>query len=70
MSHTYIGKDVRIHYNGDGSGLAHIQKDDPQVDMLVPVSDLIGFVACFVRSSRVAELEDIPDDVLVGLRRR
>ena len=75
--HMFVGpKGTVIHYNGDFSGdvtftLLHPSRprasDPPGCHLVdVPAKDLIAFVAEYVRSRKIAALEDVGVDALLG----
>lgn len=72
---TFNGKSVTINYRSDMSGEAYLAVKKKQVDFsgpgLVAVQidpeDLLRFAAEFIRSTRIAELEQADLPALLGL---
>ena len=65
--HSFDGKSVTIHYNGDYSGEAIIQQEEKEIR--VDVSDLIDFIAGYVRNKRIEELEGMSSDGLLLMKK-
>ena len=61
--HTFNGKSCNIHYNSDFSGY---NKND-HTEMRVDSQDLINFVAEYVRSKKVSQLENMNSDEILGV---
>lgn len=65
--HSYQGKRVVIHHNGDYSGDVIIGKRGEIREFEVPFEDILGLVAEYVRSRKMAQLEDVESGELFGL---
>lgn len=63
--HTFQGKTVTIHHNGDYSGEATVICGDQEIK--VACEDLLEFVAGAVRTSKVGKIEDADYKELLGL---
>ena len=66
--HTFNGKSCNIHYNSDFSGEAIIYSKNDNTEMRVELDDLINFVAEYVRSKRVNQLENMNSDDILGVK--
>lgn len=66
--HTFNGKSCNIHYNSDFSGEAIIYNKNDNTEMRVELDDLINFVAEYVRSKRVNQLENMNSDDILGVK--
>ena len=66
--HTFNGKSCNIHYNRDFSGEAIIYNKNDNTEMRVELDDLINFVAEYVRSKRVNQLENMNSDDILGVK--
>jgi hypothetical protein len=68
MHSTTIGK-TTFHHNGGYDGDVIIQVGDLVPDEIkVPFEDLRGFVANYVRDTRISELESMGDNELLGVK--
>ena len=65
--HTFNGKSCNIHYNSDFSGKAIIYNKNDHTEMCVDSQDLINFVAEYVRSKKVSQLENMNSDEILGV---
>jgi hypothetical protein len=66
MSHTTNHGGTRFIHNGDYSGEVEIQHSDQEA-VWVPFSDLLQFVADYVRQEKIAKLEQASGrEVLLG----
>lgn len=65
--HTFNGKSCNIHYNSDFSGEAIIYSKNDHTEMRVDSQDLINFVAEYVRSKKVSQLENMNSDEILGV---
>lgn len=61
--HSFHGDNVVIHHNGDYSGERIIQQEGKEIRM--NTSDLIDFVAEYVRSQKIGQLEQIDNKDLL-----
>lgn len=55
--HSFHGDNVVIHHNGDYSGECIIQQEGKEIRM--NTSDLIDFVAAYVRNQKIEQLEQM-----------
>lgn len=65
--HSFNGKSCTIHYNGDFSGEVIICNKNDHTEMRVDSQDLINFVAEYVRSKKVSQLENMNSDEILGV---
>lgn len=65
--HTFNGKSRNIHYNSDFSGEAIVYNKNDHTEMRVDSQDLINFVAEYVRSKKVSQLENMNSDEILGV---
>lgn len=57
--HTYKGESLIIHHNGDYSGECYIVDKETKTQIKVSCEDLLGFVAEYVKSKRISEIENM-----------
>lgn len=57
--HTFEGKAVRIHHNGDYSGNCFIYDKEKDIEIEIPCDDLLNFAAEYVRKKRLCEIENM-----------
>ena len=61
--HTFQGESCTIHYNSDMSGDLHIIANaentdkDIKVTVILKAGDILKFVAEYIRSERIGEIE-------------
>jgi hypothetical protein len=55
--HTFKGESCRIHHNSDMSGDLHIIKSHTEEQIVIEAEDILKFVAEYIRSERVGEIE-------------
>lgn len=67
MSHTFNGKTITIHYNSDLSGEATLVTNHVR-DEIDP-KDLLDFVAHYIRTERISELEQADTLKILGLKK-
>lgn len=65
--HSFNGKSCNIHYNSDFSGEAIIYNKNDHTEIRVDSQDLINFVAEYVRSKKVSQLENMNSDEILGV---
>lgn len=65
--HTFNGNSCNIHYNSDFSGEAIIYNKNDNTEICVDSQDLINFVAEYVRSKKVSQLENMDSDEILGV---
>ncbi len=56
-----------FHYNGDYSGEVIILRNGQ--DVIIPFIDLKSFVADYIRSEKIRDLESNDIDVVLGLKK-
>ena len=66
--HTFKGEKTRIHYNLDMSGTCNIIDMETECEVTVPCEDIVAFVAEYVRSQRVGEIEQMGIKEVLGLQ--
>jgi len=57
--HSFHGTNYNFHYNGDYSGEVIIQDKITGEQIRVESEDIFEFVAGYVRSKRISEIEDM-----------
>lgn len=67
--HTFNSAGVTIHHNRDTSGNAIIS-DASGKQLTVPCAVLFKFVAEIIRSRRIARIEQLPANALLGLKKK
>ena len=67
--HTFEHDGVVFNYNADMSGDVIIWREGqkPRMNLLVPASALVAFVADYVRRERISAIEDASDIEMLGL---
>jgi hypothetical protein len=70
IMHTHEGKKTTFFHNGDYSGDVIIKLLETGLEMRVDAHDLIDFVTEYVRGQRIAALEDMTTEELLGLPKR
>ena len=65
--HAFNGKSCNIHYNSDFSDETIIYNKNDHTEMRVDSQDLINFVAEYVRSKKVSQLENMNSDEILGV---
>ncbi len=61
--HSFHGDNVVIHHNGDYSGECIIRQENQEIRM--NTSDLLDFVAEYVRSQKIGQLEQMSSEDLL-----
>lgn len=65
--HSFNGKSCTMHYNGDFSGEVTICNKNDNTEVHVDAQDLINFVAEYVRSKKVSQLENMNSNEILGV---
>lgn len=65
MAQTYSVGITTFIFNSDFSGDVVIRDGDRELN--VPVTDLVGFVAEYVRRTKISQLEDASDADVLGI---
>lgn len=60
--HTFEGKAIRIHHNGDYSGNCFIYDKAKDTELEIPCEDLLDFAAEYVKPKRISEIENMSTD--------
>ena len=63
--HTYKGKTLIIHHDGDYEGECYIVDKETKTQIKVSCEDLLEFAAEYVRSKRISEIENMDTDELL-----
>ena len=66
--HSFSGKSCTIHYDSDFSGKAIIYNKNDHTETHIDSQDLIDFVAEYVRSKKVNQLENMDSDEILGVK--
>lgn len=65
---TFIGETCVINYNSDMSGLINIQTPTSRLD--ISGDDVLDFIAEFVRSEKISQLENAETKEILGIKRK
>lgn len=63
--HTYKGKTLIINHDGDYKGECYIIDKETKTQIKVSCEDLLEFVAEYIRSKRIAKIENMDTDELL-----
>ncbi len=64
--HTYKGKSLIIHHDGDYKGECYIVDKETKTQIKVSCEDLLDFAAEYVRSKRISEIENMSTDEILN----
>lgn len=64
--HTYKGKSLVIHHDGDYKGECYIVDKETKTKIKVTCEDLLDFAAEYIRSKRITEIENMCTDELLN----
>ena len=68
MSHTEYHGATKFSFNGGYDGEVGITNMENEMTIEIPMSDLLGFIAGYVRQRKIEKLEgSITDDEVFGL---
>lgn len=63
---SFKGKSCLINYNSDMSGDLSISKLGDESEIVIQAADIISFVAEYVRSNKITELERMSDEEIIS----
>ena len=63
--HTYKGKSLIIHHDGDYKGECYIVDNETKTQIKVSCEDLLEFAAEYVRTKRISEIEKMDTNELL-----
>lgn len=66
--HSYLSSSgITFHHHGDFTGDVHIDEPDPGIpSIIVPMTDLLEFVALAVQQKKIAALEAASTKEILG----
>ena len=63
--HTYKGKSLVIHHDGDYKGECYVVDKETKTQIKVSCEDLLEFAAEYIRAKRIAKIENMDTDELL-----